>query len=476
MSWDADPWGYLDDIYLDTPEAYEALAKAVRAAGIVGLDSEFYGLDVRKESCVGKARIHVWSVAIRTGSRSPLGFHRSCGWVLPVSALGHAAVRGWLEDPSITKCCHNQPVDDHAFHNEGVELKGCVNTLGLARWVWPDLVTAGGFGLKNLMMVRLGRAPIAEYMEVVSDLRTVQVVKVKKKVVSRCSCGVGGCRKRTGHTKEKATLEIEEVTEKQEKFQHPLESIVQGHFRWELLVKYAAEDAVAALEVEQLARKQKNPAPFPYTKTARPQFNQSVENSVVLMERAGIAVDTKLAGSQAEVAIADETKELDWLHAWFVVNGAIAHGPYRREDSEGIWSSPKQLAELFDSLDFPRSPVWKKGKVKPGEVKMDGVALGWIGKNCKESRQVVNHILKLKKIRSGKKYLVKLRDCGGWVNPICGAAGDADDRNGAISGRLGIKGVIELQQLPMREEADLYQVRKTIVAKDMRGDTYLPTV
>src|ERR1700744_1081972 len=102
-----DPWGYLDDVYVGEPDGWLALARTIRAAGTIGLDSEFYGLDVRKQSCVGLARVHVWSVAVRTKSRSPIGFHRCRGWVLPVDALDCAELRAALEDASITKCVHN---------------------------------------------------------------------------------------------------------------------------------------------------------------------------------------------------------------------------------------------------------------------------------------------------------------------------------------------------------------------------------
>lgn len=474
---EVDPFGYLDNTYLDSPEEWEALAGALRAAQIIGLDSEFYGLDVRKESCVGRARIHVWSVAVRTRQRSALGFHRATGWVLPVAAVEHPGLKAVLEDRAVRKCVHNQPVDDHSFHNHGIELAGCINTLDLARWVWPWLVTSGGFGLKNLMSVKLRRPPIAEFKDVVNDVRQIEVKKLKLKERGACSCGIDGCRKRKPaeqHVKSRVTEEIEEVRVKDEKYQHPLESILPGHPRWELLVRYAAEDAVAALEIAELADKERDPAPFPYDSLntmqhcLRPKFNQTVCDAVVLMEREGFPIDVGYSAAMVERAQADEEKELLWLHKWFVVNGAVTHGPHRREEVDGIWSSPKQLGELFDDLEFPRSPIWKKGRVKQDEIKLDSTALKWVAKNCPQSTQVINHVLQLKKVRAGKKYMVKLANSGGWVNVICGPAGDADDRNGAVTGRLGIKGTLEAQQLPTKEEVDLYQVRKAIVAADLR--------
>lgn len=336
--------------------------------------------------------------------------------------------------------------------------------------------------MKNLMLVKLRRPPICEYRDVVDDVRQIEVRRLKSVERGACSCGVEGCRKRKpaeSHVKSRVKQEIEEVKVKDEKYQHPLQSIVPGHKRWELLVKYAAEDAVAALEIEELARKERDPAPFPYLvhldiesrrkiENPRPGFNQPLCDAVVLMEREGFPIDTAFAGQSVTTAEADEQKELEWLHRWYVINGAVREGPHRREEVDDIWSSPKQLGELFDELDFPHSPIWKKGKVKPGEMKLDSTALKWIARNHKPSKQVIEHILELKKIRAGKKYMVKLRDSGGWINVICGPAGDADDRNGAVTGRLGIKGALEAQQLPTKEEVDKYHVRKAIVAEDMR--------
>jgi len=492
-----DPFGYLDETYLDDPAAWDVLAEVVRAAGVCGLDSEFYGLDVRKESCVGRARVHVWSIAVRTRKRSALGFHCAVGWVLPMAALLHPSLRAVLEDPSIQKDIHNQPVDDHTFHNHGVKLRGAFNTLGYARWKWPWLVTQGGFGLKNLMLVKLRRPPIAEFKDVVADTRQIEIRK--QKIVERgaCSCGVDGCRKRKPeqvevfgmdnakllevverlHIKTRVKETVEEVKLKDEKFQHPLESILPGHKRWELLVRYAAEDAIAALECEELAQKERDPAPYPYSDAGagpgesrgRPEFNQSVEDCVVLMEREGFPIDVGYSQSMVERASADEEKELAWLHKWFVINGALEYGPHRREEVDAVWSSPKQLGELFDGLEFPRSPIWKKGRVKNDEIKLDSTALKWVAKNCPQSKQMIDHLLHLKKVRAGLKYMRKLANSGGWINVICGPAGDADDRNGAVTGRLGIKGTMEMQQLPTKEELDLYQVRKAVVACDLRA-------
>ncbi len=380
-------------------------------------------------------------------------------------------MRGVLEDPSIRKAVHNAPVDDHAIHNHGVMLRGCVNTLDLARWAWPELAGNEGFGLKALMGCKLNRQPIAEFKDVVRDTRTVTVTKNVSKTVQVCRCRDPSCRKRKApHDSKFPALRVSvKVEEKEEAYEHPLETIVPGHPRWELLVRYAAEDAVAALEIEELARAVGDPAPWPYAiledaaADDRPGYNQGVSDAVVLMERTGFAVDTEYAARQAAAAESDERIELEWLRRWFRKNYPEGCN-LTAEQVDSVWSSQPKKIELFDALGFPRSPVWKKGRVKPGEVKMDGAAMEWIAKNHPPAAQLIVHLTKLQRIRSGKKYLEKLAGCGGFVHPICGAAGDGDDRFGAVTGRLGIKGVLEAQQLPSRDDVDLYRVRRAVIA------------
>lgn len=437
----------------------------LRAAGVIGLDTEFYGVELDKKSPVGRSKIHVWSVAVRTGQRDPLGFDRARGWCLPVAALDHPGLRGILEDPLIRKCVHNQPVDHHALRNHGVQLRGAVNTLGLLRWHRPGLVNdPGRFALKPNMERLVHRSPITTFKELVTYERLEYRSTFRKVKRSFCFCGVDGCRKRSGiHVKTQYEDVIETQHERFVEDRYPLESITPGHPRWDLLVRYAAEDAVVALEFEEICRETPDPAPFPYG--TRPAFNQEAEEAVIDMEAVGIPIDCGYAYAMADQAALDEEKELNFLHRWMIANAPV-EGPMRRaDDVDPIWSSPTKLVSLFDTLGFPRSPIWSKGKVKPPDVKMDQVALEWIAKNHPPAAQLVKHLIHLKRVRSGMKYLVKLRDCGGMVYPTCGPSGDDDNRAGAVTGRLGVKVELEAQQLPSKEDKDLYFIRKAIVAE-----------
>jgi DNA polymerase I-like protein with 3'-5' exonuclease and polymerase domains len=461
--------------YLDRPEQWAALAGVIRGAGIIGLDSEYAGV-AKNESCVGRARIHVWSVAVRTGELDPRGYVRCRGWALSSAALESPELKAVLEDPGVTKYLHNQGVDIHAFANHGVRIAGAVNTLGYVRWQFPHLINEPGrFRLKGLMSTLLGREPVCTFAEVVADERTVRVIKERTRVIKGCQCGAEGCRKRQGeHRKVARTETYEVVREKTEKFNWELADIVPGHPRWNRLVRYAIEDSVAALQVAELCDRAQDPRPFPFGD--RPRFSQGIEDAFTSMEAVGFHRDLEFCTTQAALADELEEKELEWLYRWYVLN-APWHGPFIRGNScesrskaaqaagvDATWSSPQKLLRLFDTLGFPRSPIWKKGRVKKGDVKLDEVALEWIARAEKGATKLVKHLLRLKRIRSGRKYLVKLRDAGDVVHIITGPSGDDDERAGAVTGRAAIKGPLEAQQLPAREDKDLFHVRKAIVA------------
>jgi hypothetical protein len=454
----------IDDVdYLGTPEHWSELARRWRLAGVGGLDTEYHGVPDDK-SPVGRSRIHVWSVALPTERDSPLGFRVARGWCLPAAALEHAPLRAVLEDSSIAKAVHNQSVDHHALRNHGVDLRGAINTLGLIRWVAPGIINQPGrFRLKALMPSLLGRPPVATFQEVVKYERQVELRWFRPTERLVCSCGVPGCRKRKGHARI-VEFDTEEVVKlKTERGEYDLSAIVPGHERWDLLVRYSLEDAVAAMNLLDLCEiRNEDPAPFPYG-GARPGFNQGVEEAVIAMESVGFDVDTAWCRETAERGRGDEEATLRKLFAWYVRN-APTWGPHRREDVDPIWSSPVQKIRLFDALGFPRSPIWSKGRVKRGEVKMDHAAMKWIADNHPPAKQLCDLLLLLQRIRSGLKYLEKLRDSGGTVHPICGPAGDEDERAGAVTGRLGVKGELEAQQLPKEGEKDLYGIRKAIIA------------
>lgn len=464
--------------YLDTVEQWDKLVTAIEKRGICGLDTEFYGLDIKKESTVRRAKIHVWSIAIRSSVFDARGYTKAVGFVLPVEALTHSGIRRVLSSKRIIKAVHNQPVDSHALQNHGVQLKGAINTLNLCRWVWPEMNKVPGYTLKSLMQTKLGREPICTFKELVSYIYYEPIEKWKDVKRNVYSCGRDSCRKRNCHSKSVILEKVPYIREYKRKSVYSLESIIPGHPRFPLLIDYAAEDAVAALELLELALRADDPAPYPYPDKdgnipPRPGFNQVVEEALIEMERNGFRVDVGYCEFQSKRAALDERNTLDLLRAWWDKNKQ----PDRPgEEIDAVWSSPKQLIAFLDSLKARRSPIWKKGLVKRGTWKTDSTALDWVRKSHIDDKPHITELLKLilhlRKIRSGKKYVDKLPRFiadDGFVHPVCGPAGDNDDSVGAVSGRLGMKNP-EGQQLPKPDEEessekkDLYCVRRAIIA------------
>lgn len=466
--------------YLDTPEQWDKLVRQIDKRGVMGLDTEFYGLDIRKESCVRRAKIHVWSIALHSKVFDARGYTKAIGFVLPVRAIEHSGIRRILESKAIRKAVHNQPVDSHALRNHGVHLRGGINTLNLARWCWPEMNKVPGYTLKSLMTTKLGRDPVCTFKELISYEYFEPVVKYKQVKRNVYSCGVDGCRKRNHHTKTVEIETVESVREKRVRAVYPLEEINQGHPRWDLLVEYAGEDAIAALEMLELLERSESPAPYTYPDAdgnipERPGFSQIAEEALIEMERTGFRIDAEYCQFQAKRAARDEAETLDKLYEWYHKYYPVEH-PLYRSFIDDIWSSPTQLINLLDSLPAKRSPIWGKGMIRRGMWKTDRVALDWVKKAHKEDKPHVSElcalILHLRRVRSGKKYVDKLPRYAaddGLVHPVCGPAGDSDDSVGAQSGRLGMKNP-EGQQLPKPDEEeavdkkDLYCVRRAIIA------------
>jgi len=204
------------------------------------------------------------------------------------------------------------------------------------------------------------------------------------------------------------------------------------------------------------------------------------------MEWNGFKIDPAYFNSQAEVARADQASQLSALRESLAECGQPFH-----PNPDAIWNSPKQLVQLLhdspDGLRLPPSPYWFKGKVKldEGERKTDRIALEWLAAHCNgqaggpegaeghpgadaggAARRLVEGLMGLRRISSSLKYLEKLPNYigpDGFVHPVCGPAGDEDDRVGAITGRRGMKNP-EAHQIPRDPRKDRYNIRRGFVA------------
>lgn len=236
--------------YLDTMEQWDAAVAAARRAGIVGLDTETYGHDVRESSPAHRAAIHVWSIALRTGDFDARGYHRARGAVLPAAALDHQPWVDLIGDESVLKVLHNAPHDAHALANRGVKLRGWVDTLELARLVYPGRL--GGYDLKNMQMEVLGKPPREKFKDVFGTVVFTEKVELGPCLMTEgCRPDRASCRLRSnGHGRQRTTTSTSRPGPL-----IPLETVFPGHERWNRLVEYAGADAVDSLELEEVMRR-----------------------------------------------------------------------------------------------------------------------------------------------------------------------------------------------------------------------------
>lgn len=231
-------------MFLDTPDKWKRLIDVLNKEKVIGLDSEFEGVDFSKgDSCVNLAKIDVFSVAVLTKKWNPRGFLEAKGSVLPREAIPY--FKELLENPKIFKAAHNSNVDVHAFYNEGVDCQGVVNTLSLARWIRPGRLT---YNLEDLSQDYLGRGKTESFKDifVIDDIQLVN----KPKKVKVCLCGTPKCRKRTFPEHHKwEELQDNFVEKKVGTKIIPLHTVRPGNVLWERYVSYALTDAVRAIEL-----------------------------------------------------------------------------------------------------------------------------------------------------------------------------------------------------------------------------------
>jgi DNA polymerase-1 len=189
-----------------------------------------------------------------------------------------------------------------------------------------------------------------------------------------------------------------------------------------------------------------------------------VGQEIVRMERNGFALDVDYCNEKAKLAQEDEAKSLATLSDWLrtVNQGDLA------EDFN--WASPKQLVDLFhERLGLPPSPLWKKGRVKRDERKLDETALGWVRDHPETAvaiREGIDELIRLRRIRGSIKYLTKLPTYvapDGFVHPVSGPSSDGDIRAGTITWRLASKNP-EVLQIPTQKAKDPYQIRRAFIA------------
>lgn len=236
-------------------EAYEVCAEISRYP-VVGYDSEFYGVDISRQSCVGTAVVDVFSFATPAGDLNALGFNEPNSYVFDGALLTHPSVRAIIENPAVMKAVHNLPVDAHAAQNAGVAIRNGLNTLDMARWIYPERANLlhGCFDLDSLARWRVGRGKTEDF----SDFLMYDALEEVTELSERKFCGtcqLFSCRKQKSPHDHKVTRETMVTRNKKVRLPVHLPDVRPDASRADLFARYltyAAVDAELALIMLQM--------------------------------------------------------------------------------------------------------------------------------------------------------------------------------------------------------------------------------
>ena len=238
-------------VWCDTADTINAALDEIDRHKVVGYDSEFDGVNVLTESTVGRAKVHVFSLATASDNLTALNYYAPNSWVFPAVALHFPRMRTLLENPDVTKPVHNQPVDSHAAFNAGIRLRGCCNTLAMARFLYPwrSQLLSGNFDLDSLCNWRVGFGKTENFNEFLGY--DAQEEYTSEEIRRLCACGTVGCRKRKApHDEGSQVTSLVTRTRKVRRI-IPLVDIRPGHPLWARYLAYAASDAELALILYQ---------------------------------------------------------------------------------------------------------------------------------------------------------------------------------------------------------------------------------
>lgn len=252
--------------WVDTEELADEAMRIISTHDVVGVDTEFYGVDITEQSCVGRSILDVFAIATPTAQLNPLGYREPRSWVFDGRLLQHPAVRLYLEDPTKRKVAHNLSVDSHSARNAGVRLKGAQDTLNLARWVYPGRASLprGNYDLDSLCRWRVDRGKTEDFDEFLGYWVDEPYEELVEK--GRCTgCLELGCRKKKEpHGTKVPEWVVVTRTRKVRRYEH-LPDIRPGHPKFERYLRYAAADAELALVIWQCMMKDgEKERPFPY--------------------------------------------------------------------------------------------------------------------------------------------------------------------------------------------------------------------
>lgn len=242
-----------EPVWIATESDAVAAISAIREHPVCGYDSEFDGVDISSQSCVGRSRLDVFSIAVPTAVLNPIGYYVPTSWVFEGRLCTIPAVQGYLEDGAFRKVIHNRTVDEHTARNAGVRIRGGLCTLNMARWIYPERanLVRGNFDLDSLSRWRFDLGKTEDFDEFLGYDRyePYETEVVKKACVA---CDSADCRKKKSPHDIRMERVVKVVRQKRVRDHHDLRGIRPGHELFHRYLYYAAVDAELALILYQM--------------------------------------------------------------------------------------------------------------------------------------------------------------------------------------------------------------------------------
>lgn len=233
-------------------EADDAIQQ-IRQQPLAGYDSEFDGVDISSQSCVGRSRLDVFSIAIKTGRLNPLGYQEPESWVFEGRLITTEAVRRYLEDGSYRKVIHNRTVDEHTARNAGVRIRGGQCTLNMARFLYPERanLVRGNYDLDSICRWRVDRGKTEDFDDLFG-YDAYEDFEATAQANYCLACADFGCKKKKPpHDIKHPRTRVVTRTRKVRRHLR-LDEVRPGHALFERYATYAAVDAELALILYQM--------------------------------------------------------------------------------------------------------------------------------------------------------------------------------------------------------------------------------
>lgn len=240
-------------IWVDTESAAKQAMALISEHDVAGYDSEFDGVNVSSESCVGRSRLDVFSIAIPTKEIKPLGYFEPKSWVFEGGLIACAPVKRYLEDPTYRKVIHNRPVDEHTARNSGVRIRGGLCTLNMARFVYPERanLVRGNFDLDSLCRWRVDRGKTEDFNDLLG-YDDWEPYEAEAEANFCPACAAFGCKKKKPPHDQKYKRIRQVIRNRKVRRIRPLGEIRPGHELFGRYLRYAAVDAELALILYQM--------------------------------------------------------------------------------------------------------------------------------------------------------------------------------------------------------------------------------